>query len=477
MKKENIILITTDQQRFDTIQALGNKHIFTPHLNYMVSEGISFTRCYADCPVCMPSRTTIMTGKKGYEAGIVGNADHQEFMQAQTLSKKTLPARLTEHGYQTKGVGKMHFEPARANYGFEHIELPLDYMRLHDKNQLVSRPKAHGVGECELEPVISTADSKDSITAWTVDRSVDFIETRDPLRPFFMWTSFTKPHPPFDPCMDYWMLYDTDKMPNPIYGDWSEQLETTPQGFLAGTYQNTNIHMHSLDQVKAVRRAYYAMITQLDYSLGRLFGSLREQNLFENTWLIFTSDHGEMLGDHHAGQKNLFFEGSAHVPMIIVPPKNSKLKRNVKIDTFAQMADIYPTIMEIAGIDISDENLQGTSLLKLDEERVFYGDTLHTHFSVMKDNIKLIYSRCGDHYLLFDLNNDKMEQKDLSKDPKWSETFKELKDMLFKHISKTVPSIIENDQYITIKEPKFPGDIGDHWFGFHYKDYSVDTFH
>lgn len=474
--KDNIILITTDQQRFDTIQALGNDHIFTPHLNYMVSEGVAFTRCYADCPICVPSRTTIMTGKRGFDGGVTGNGDHQSLMERLTNARKTLPAILTDNGYQTKAMGKMHFIPARAHYGFEQMELPLDYLRFHDKNQQVARPKAHGLGECSIEPVISTVAAKDSITAWTVDQSIDFVETRDPLRPFFMWTSFTKPHPPFDPCLDYWLLYDTDKMPPPTYGDWSIDLERTPQGFLAGTYENTSVHLHTTNQMQAVKRAYYAMITQVDYSLGCLFGCLRENNLFENTWLIFTADHGEMLGDHHAAQKNLFFEGSAHVPMVIVPPKGRGLPRNLKVDTLAQMADIYPTILDMAGIDAGEE-LQGTSLLKLEEERVFYGNTINTHFCVMKDNIKLIYCRCGGHYLLFDMNNDKMEQHNLTADKSWEAKFGELKGMLLEHVKATAPEVLENGDFVVIPAPKFPGDVGGRWYGFHYKDYTVDTFH
>ena len=119
MKKPNIILITTDQQRFDTIQALGNPVIYTPHLNWLTDEGVTYTRTYAECPICVASRTSIMTGMRGYVSGISRNCDHSTLME----SVKTLPQLLTENGYQTRAIGKMHFHPARANYGFEHMEL------------------------------------------------------------------------------------------------------------------------------------------------------------------------------------------------------------------------------------------------------------------------------------------------------------------------------------------------------------------
>lgn len=113
MDRPNILLITTDQQRFDTINALGNKYIFTPHLNWLVDQGITFTRCYSDCPVCMPARATIMTGKHGYTTGLVENNDDIKPM----AENDTLPGILTRNGYQTRAQGKMHFSPMRAHYG------------------------------------------------------------------------------------------------------------------------------------------------------------------------------------------------------------------------------------------------------------------------------------------------------------------------------------------------------------------------
>lgn len=130
-----------------------------------------------------------------------------------------------------------------------------------NRNPHARRPT--GIGECEMEPVLSTVDVKDSITTWITDQSIDFLETRDTTRPFFLWTSFTKPHPPFDPCRDFWSLYENIPMPAPVYGDWSRDLEKAPQGFLAGAYENTNMHLFGPEQVAASRRAYYACITQL----------------------------------------------------------------------------------------------------------------------------------------------------------------------------------------------------------------------
>lgn len=510
MPKDNILLITTDQQRFDTVNAWGNQSIFTPHLNYMAAMGASYTSCYAGCPICVPSRTTIMTGLEGYESGVTSNGSHAAFMQKCTENRTTLAALLTDSGYQTCAKGKMHFEPARAHYGFEHMKLPLDYMREYDKKQPLARPKVHGIGECEMEPVLSTVEEKDSITTWIADEAIDFLETRDATRPFFLWASFTKPHPPFDPCRNFWEIYDGIPLPEPVIGDWSETVESTPQGFLAGAYENTNMHLLGPEQKQASRRAYYACITQVDYQLGRIFGAMRENDLFKDTWVIFASDHGEMLGDHHMSQKNLFFEGSAHVPLLIMPPQRPGLPqepglpqgsgisqrpglpqggglprklgipRNVRIDCPVTLADIYPTILAMAGQDCP-EGRSGRNLLAvsdLPEDRVFFGNSLNRNFCVMEGKKKLVYSATGGHALLFDLDRDPMERHDLSAAPEYRDVFQRLWKLLLEHTRRYTPEALTPEGgFLTYDAPRFPGDMPGRWFGFHYHDYSVDTFH
>ena len=153
MKKPNILLITTDQQRFDTLAALGNAHIYTPHLDWLCDEGIAFTRAYTDCPICMPARATLMTGRHGYSLGLTGN----DTAVLPLAVNPTLPGLLTQAGYQTRAQGKMHFHPMRSNYGFEHMELPMDYYRECGRHPAEGLPKEHGVGENETTPVISTS--------------------------------------------------------------------------------------------------------------------------------------------------------------------------------------------------------------------------------------------------------------------------------------------------------------------------------
>jgi arylsulfatase len=474
--KPNIILITTDQQRFDTIQALGNRHIYTPHLNWLVDTGITFSRCYTDSPICMAARATIMTGKNGYSTGLVGNQTDIVPM----AKHPTLPGVLTTHGYQTRAQGKMHFHPIRANYGFEHMEIPMDYYRERNRNADHGLPKEHGVGENEIEPVISTVNEVNSLTYWTVRRSIDFLETRDETRPFFLWTSFTKPHPPFDPCFNYWTLYQNKSLPEPVLGDWSETLDQIAQGFLHPTYVLNNAYRLSNEQLMDVKRAYYACITQIDYSLGLLFARLRELGLFENTWILFTSDHGDMMGDHHLGAKSVFFEGSAHVPFLIKPPSGLMTDRyaGMKCDSLVQLADIMPTVLGMAGIE-GQEGMDGDNVLDLitnPKERIFYGNSGHQFFTVIEGPYKYLWTSLGGAELMFDLEHDPYEQVNLAACDEHRDKLLLMRGKLVEHLRQYDSKWLSGDQLIHDDAPKGPQDVRK-WPGFHSTIVPTDVLH
>lgn len=475
----NILLITTDQQRFDTIHALGNPHIFTPHLNWLVDEGITYSRCYTDSPICMAARATIMTGLHGYTSGLVGNNE-----QFRPMSQyPTLPGILTRAGYQTRAQGKMHFSPMRANYGFEHMELPMDYYRERNRNERDGLPKDHGVGENEIEPVISTVHESDSLTQWTVKRSIDFLETRDETRPFFLWTSFTKPHPPFDPCENYWRLYQNREVPDRVLGDWSSDRVNTPQGYLSPTYVLNNAWRMTDAQRRDVVRAYYACITQIDYSLGLLFARMRELGLLENTWILFTADHGDMMGDHGMGEKTVFLEGASHVPLLVRPPNAAWQERPKQAGTCSHrrvdLADIMPTVLSIAGVPIP-EGLDGENLLEEMPEdspdRVFYGNCNHDFFCVMDGNWKYQWTALGGDELLFNLTDDPMEQHNLAALPAHQLTLCRLRGMLIQKGNTLSWDCVKDGKLVFGPAPEGPRSTAK-WPGFHSTVFPTDVLH
>lgn len=440
MNKPNILLITTDQQRFDTISALGNNCIHTPHLDWLCDRGIAFTRCYTDSPICVPARTTIMTGKHGYNHGLTVNGAPMLPINSET----SLAGFLTRNGYQTRAQGKMHFCPMRKNFGFEHMELSEDYYRMmHQTGR--GRPASTGLGQNEAAVGISTVNEVDSLTHWVVDRSIDFLETRDTTRPFFLWTSFSKPHPPVDPCLSYWELYRDAEVPSPIRGDWSQTAAATPPGFIDHTWFGSSADRLSVNKVQQWRRAYYACITQIDYNLGLLFSRLREMDLLNNTLIVFTSDHGDMLGDHHMGGKGVFMEGSCHVPMIIAGPEHlipAELKgtRNSKL---CCLADIYATVENAAQAEDTDKT-DGLDLLSDKERTEFFGETSNgMHTCIISGNIKYTYAGRGGSELCFNLAEDPQEKVNLAADPDHPDV-KEMRARLLEHLEKRNHKLVQN---------------------------------
>ncbi len=352
--RPNLLLITTDQQRFDTIHAAGNNCIYTPHLNLLCDEGVRYSRAYTDCPICIPARITVMTGQYAHTHGTVANTGGHHPLKGMT----TLPGVLSDHGYQTRAQGKMHFHPARAHYGFEEMEITADYLRHMRRLGRPSRADGmQGVGANEMEPAISLADESDSLTRWTVDRSMDFLETRDPTRPFFLWTSFFDPHPPFEPGRRFWEIYRDMDLPPAVKGDWSAKWDAISPTLRRPTVHLSGCHRFGPQQWRDSRRAYYATITQIDCAIGLLLGRLRELGLLRNTWIVFSSDHGEMLGDHGLGAKATSLEAAARVPMLIRPPDTKAefdAMRGSVSHELVCLADIMPTCLALAGIDAID---------------------------------------------------------------------------------------------------------------------------
>jgi arylsulfatase A-like enzyme len=417
-QRPNIIHIVTDQQRFDTIHAAGNPHIFTPHLNWLMDTGTIFRRAYSDAPICVPARSTMITGVAHYQRtseygnwGVPTAAD----------PTKTLPGLLTAAGYQTRAFGKLHYHPARCAYGFEHAEILEDYYR-ERRRKGGPQPKSHGVGENEMEPVISMLNEEESLTHWVVDRSINFLETRDPSRPFYMQVGFSKPHPPLDPLLSYWQLYQNREVPEPVAGDWSEKLADIPPGFVGPTYVLNGADRFSPQQWLDIRRAYYACITQIDYNLGLLFGRLRELNLLDNTLIVFHSDHGEMLGDHHLGAKTVFLEGSAHVPMLLKAPRGIEgfcdLRGGTVCDSIVTLADLMPTFLAAAGVarpdDMPKESIDMLEYLRGRATRTRFTGAYHDQYSFIDGDWKYLYTSTGGGELLFNLRDDPCEKRNLA---------------------------------------------------------------
>jgi len=210
-------------------------------------------------------------------------------------------------------------------------------------------------------------------------------------------------------------------VPEPIIGDWSEKVTDIPPGFVGPTNVLNGADRFSPEQMREIRRAYYACITQIDYNLGLLFGRLRELDLLDNTLIVFHSDHGEMLGDHHLGAKTVFLEGSAHIPMLMKAPRGiesfADLRGGTVCDSIVTLADLMPTFLAAAGVprpdDMPKESVDMIEYLRGRATRTRFAGAYADQYSLIDGDWKYLYTSTGGGELLFNLKDDPSEQHNL----------------------------------------------------------------
>lgn len=421
-KKKNILLIFTDQQRYDTIEALGNGIIKTPALNSLVENGTSFTRAYTPSPVCVSARYAMHTGQMPHKTNCVANETMPD-------NRKSFMQILSKNTYQTHGVGKMHFtfkdRGAENMWGFESRELSeehgvrYDYEKFLEANGYEYVYDVHGVrSELYYIPQPSQLPEKLHNTTWVVNRSINFLKTRDQERPFFLMTSFIKPHPPFESPTPWNKLYRGPEMPLPKRPQDSENLITYWNRFQNRyKYRDQGIDDNL---VRCIKTAYYNAISFIDYNLGRLFDYMMEKGLFENTLIVFTSDHGEMMGDYNCFGKRCFFDSVARIPMIMVHPDMDK---NVICTRPVSLIDLLPTFLEYAGIE-QKEDYSGVSLVdivrgKSERDMVFsqFENGGYGMYMAAGERFKYVYSAPDQKEWLFDHKANPRETRNIANNP------------------------------------------------------------
>ena len=454
-KRPHIVLITADQWRGDCLGCAGSRHpVMTPHINQLAAEGVRFTQAYADCPVCMPQRVTLLTGQVASRFGL----PHNFAVRSPVDSRASLPARLArEAGYQTKAIGKMHFSPDRARLGFEHIALhPNDYVIWLEETPYAGMYRGHGLGGNEVYPAVSAVPERFTHTHWIVEQAVRFIAQRDPEAPFFLWIVFEAPHSPFDPPPPYDRMYDHFTIPDPVQGDWANQVDYPPDFWarrLVAKYDQLSDEM-----LRESRRRYYGQVSYIDYQLGRFFGELKTRGLYDGTAILFDADHGEHLGDHGIFGKTTFLRGSGDVPLVMRFPDWVPLAHPaLEIDTPVLTVDLYPTILELAGLELAGES-DGISLLPAiraghgDEGRVIcgeYGQGDGTAFA-SDGKFKYIYYARGGIEHLFDVENDPHDLRNLARDSDYDETKDKLRAELIACLARFNRPLFQDGQLVVL---------------------------
>ncbi|MEI6913851.1 MAG: sulfatase-like hydrolase/transferase [Armatimonadota bacterium] len=428
--RPNILFVMTDQQRADTIAALGNSHIYTPNMDRLVKRGVTFTQAYSPCPVCLPARYTVRTGQDCPITGRYFNGPSSLVAgQAETMEERCGPylARtMTRLGYRTFGIGKFHTQPAREDIGFEthlHSEelygTPDD--RLNDDFAEFIRTRhpeydwVEGLmgerTEMYYMPQMSPMPADITVEAWAAGQAVEQVG-KDDGRPFFGFVSFVGPHPPFAPPLPFNRMYDPDRMPSPIRGDPAiDSMDEYVQ------WMNHLIWAEGINDshARVLKARYYGEISYIDHCLGWILDAVEARSDAANTLICFFADHGDHLGDHGAWQKESFFDASCRVPFLLSWP--AKVPADKRRHELASLTDLFGIATTAAG---TPEVRGGVDLLGVLEGSVpqsqrlvgFHGIPGSEQFKVMvrEGDWKYIFMACGGREQLFNVKEDPAEQ-------------------------------------------------------------------
>ncbi len=396
-KRPNVLFLFSDDQRADTIAALGNKDVQTPNLDRLVREGTTCTRAYCmgarQGAVCVPSRAMLMTGRSLFRIS--------ETLEGQA----TWPEAFAKAGYATFMTGKWHNGPDSARRAFAEGRAVF-FGGMGDPYKLP-------VQDFTPDGLTEKRDSGKHSVELFADRAAEFLRSQKGEKPFLCYVAFNAPHDPRVAPKEYHDRYDPDRLPLP-----PNFLPQHPfnNGDLIGRDERLAPWPRTPELVRRHLADYYAAITFLDAQVGRVLDALKESGQYDNTLIVFASDHGLAIGSHGLFGKQNLYDHSMHAPLLFAGPGVPKDRRT---DAFCYLLDIFPTLGDLAGVT-GPEASEGESLAAvLAGKRAKVRDSLFTAYrefqrAVRDDRWKLIVYPQINKVQLFDLRDDPAETKDLS---------------------------------------------------------------
>lgn len=463
--RPNVLFIMDDQHRGDCTRADGNRAIHTPNIDRIGAEGVRFSRAYSTSPTCTPARSALLTGLAPWNHGML----HMVSMAHDYPLMK--PQAMRDAGYYTTGIGKMHYHPQRALHGFHRVildesgrignpEFRSDYRAWFWSQAPHLDPDATGVGFNDYPAKAYALPENLHPTHWTAETAVNFLNGYNRPEPFFLKVSFARPHSPYDPPQRFMDKYKDADIPKASVGKWAEK-------FAKRNNDKDDIWCGDLGekQVRSSRQGYYGSISFIDEQIGRILETLEKRGWLEETLIVFTSDHGDMTGDHNLWRKSYPYEASARIPMAMRWPKGMvSTPRGQVIDKTVELRDILPTFLDAANSPVS-RKLDGESLLKLArnpnadwrdaidlEHGVCY--SIENNWNGFTDGkTKYIYNAYHGQEQLFDLKKDPGERNDLSSDVTAMSTLKRWRDRMVAHLEPRGEKWVKSGRLQTRKEP------------------------
>ncbi|MFI5610344.1 sulfatase-like hydrolase/transferase [Amycolatopsis sp. NPDC051903] len=434
----NVLIVCADHWAGGLLGAAGHPAVQTPTLDALAASGTRFSRAYSESPVCVPARRTLMTGTTPRTHG---DRTFQQDLPMPNLP--TLAQTFRDHGYQAHAVGKLHVFPQRARIGFDDVLLAEegrrqwgvadDYEAHLAERGYVGQLYAHGMSNNQYTWRPWHLPEELHQTSWASRQMARVIQRRDPTRPALWYLSYTAPHPPVTPPAEYLDLYDPDRIDLPVTAPWSADPERLPHQLRRRIGADSPIGFSEHD-VRMARRAFYAQCTYIDHQLRVVIGTLREEGLLDDTIIVFTADHGDMLGDHNLWAKRVFYERSANVPMLVLGRQGDpRVRPGTVDDRLVGLQDVMPTVLDLAGLPVP-ETVEGRSMAGAPPREVLYGEYgegPEATRMVHDGRYKLIYYPVGNHVQLFDVGEDDRDRVDLAGDPAYAG----LRDKLLGHLA------------------------------------------
>ncbi|GAA6210178.1 sulfatase-like hydrolase/transferase [Cognatishimia sp. WU-CL00825] len=414
-KHPNILFILPDQLRADFLGCYGADFLKTPHVDGLAEIGTRYDAAISPSPICVPARASMLTGQDAHETGVVHNLawlrpDRRE------MGIETWPERLNAAGYHTLAIGKMHFYPWDINEGFQtrviaedkrHIHIHDDY---HDALASENFEKLHGIdqeGYAEQKGAsINALPDHLQPDRWVADQAIQALKSHDPDQPFAMMVGFPGPHCPYDPPAEALKDVDAGAMPSAI--PQTDEARTHHAEFVASykrPWADIDYSNLSAAEIETIRQYYCASVERIDSDVGRLLNTLRETGQLDNTIVVFSSDHGDYLGDFGLMGKGYFHEPSIRVPLIVADfraPTQAKVDNSV-----VSLTDLHASFAAWGSITPSAA-ATGPTLGSAPADRVVIGVTSQGMMA-RSQRWKLVRYKNG-MQALFDLSNDPTEQ-------------------------------------------------------------------
>ena len=470
--KPHIILLMTDQQRGDSLGCMGNKAVISPNIDQLAREGSIFMSGYSAAPSSTPGRTGLLTGLSPWHHGMLG------YGRVATKYRYEMPQMLKNLGYYTFGIGKMHWFPQKTLHGFHgtlvdesgRVDSPdfiSDYRLWFQLNAPGKNPDETGIDWNDHAAAAYKLDERLHPTSWTGQTACELIRNYDDERPLFLKVSFARPHSPYDPPQRFIDMYKNADIPKPEIGDWCGKYaeRKNPKENEGAAFGNFGD-----EYAQNSRKHYYANITFVDDQIGQIIQTLKDKGMYDNAIICFTSDHGDMLGDHYHWRKTYPYEGSTHVPFIVKWPKgfSKKVPDGAKIEQPVELRDFLPTFIDIAGGTVPPD-MDGASLINLvrgntkswrkyiDMEHATCYSEDNYWVALTDGKIKYVWNFHNGSEQLFDLAKDKHELHELSKDPAYKKQLLALRQAMVEHLSERGEGFVKDGKLIVQKSTMLYG--------------------